>query len=413
MKMYTTLDTNMCATEIDFSLAEKRVKKLQKRIGEAYKKNDMELVAYLQHTLIHSRYAKALAVKTVFQKSRVKHPGVDKVTWDKMEDGLKSFLPLKMRSYKPMPLKRIYFTKSNGQKRPIGIPTLTDRAMQTLYKFALEPISEIWADRNSFAYRKGRGAKDAVTCITNILYECPEFNYAIKVDIRSCFDSISHEWLLCKIPIDVKMLSELLTCGYIYKGNFYKTERGIPQGGCLSSVLCNMTLDGMESFLAEHFGPMAEMVRYADDIVIFVVSPFCAKEVLSVLKEFLAERSLELNQEKTLCVPLDEGFEYLGYHITRKNKTVTCLPAKGKKEKYLSSIEDVFYQNPYASTEELSKKISPKIGGWFNYYMGVAPSYYLYETEFDTAMLINSLTDNTALLANINSKTFSKYTYPE
>lgn len=409
--MSTTLDTNQNSTGINFALAEKSVKKLQKRIGEAYKKNDMELVAYLQHTLIHSRSAKMLAVKNVLRKSGCKYPGIDNVKWDTFEEGFNSILSFKPSQYKPSPLKRIYFTKSNGKRRPIGIPTLHDRAVQTLYKFALEPISEIWADKNSFAYRKGRSAKDAIKCINNILNKYPEFNYVVKVDIRSCFDSISQEWLLRKIPFDVQMLSVMLKCGYIEKGNFYMPERGIPQGGCLSSVLCNMTLDGIEALLAKHFGPMAMLVRYADDIVIFASHFFRATDVLSVLKKFLTERELELSEEKTLIAPLSDGFDFLGYHIAKRNNTVVCIPAKGKKEKYLNSIKEALNKNANTSIEDCCKILSPRIEGWLNYYNGVVHPYNLYEFEYDTIMYINSLTDNTTLAAAVGEKIFSKYPY--
>lgn len=181
----------------------------------------------------------------------------------------------------------------------------------------------------------------------------------------------------------------------------------------MSSILCNMTLDGIETLLAKHFGPMAMLVRYADDIVIFASHPFEAEEVLSVLKEFLAERTLELSEEKTLIAPLSSGFDFLGYHIAKRNNTVICLPAKGKKEKYLNSIKEVLNKNTNTSNKECFPKMSPRIRGWFNYYNGLVSPYYLQEVEFETIMYVNSLTDNTALAAVINNKIFSKFPYSQ
>lgn len=411
MNMSTTLDMNNELEKLNYDKAVYHVKKLQKRIVEAYKKGDIKRMLYCQHVLIHSYYAKALAIHCVRKKSGSKYPGIDGITWSSFQDGMSSIIYLEPRHYKPKPLKRIYFKKSNGQKRPIGIPTLQDRAIQTLYRFALEPISEFTADSNSFAYRKNRNAKDAVIQINRILSENKEFEFVLKMDIHSCFDSISHDWLLDNIPFDRKILLSVLKCGYVDKDVFYMNDKGIPQGGCLSSVLCNMTLDGLEALLAKYFGDDAQMVRYADDIAIFVAPPLRAEDVLPVLSDFLNIRALTLSKEKTQFLRLEQGFDFLGYHIKKADGLITCVPSLSKKEKYLNSINTTLQNNSDTPTIGMYKILSPRIRGWINYYIGVVPPYYLQETEFETMACIIALTGDTSLAAVINRKIFMKYDY--
>lgn len=413
-KTSTTSDINNSWDSIDFISAEKYIKKLQNRISVAYHNRDYKLMTYLQHQLIHSFYAKALAVKSVMSNKGHKTAGVDGVVWDKSKessDRYNAIFTLNQRGYKPMPLNRTYRTKSNGKKRPLGIPTIKDRAMQTLYKYALEPIAESTADDNSFAYRKNRSAKDAVDRVLSILCHYPNYNYALKVDICSCFDSISHEWLLNNIPFDKDILMSFLKCGYIDKGRYYKTDCGIPQGGCLSSVLCNMTLDGIDELMRQCFNNDVAYIRYADDMIFFAEDEFIlVQDVLPVLKEFLGQRNLELSEEKTQRVSIHKGFDFLGFHIqVDSTNNIICEPSKRKREKYLKSLIVTIKENSNLSTKELYKKLCPKIRGWCNYYKGAVFVHYLADIEFDTVMLINSLTNNTTLAGMISKKIFSRY----
>lgn len=412
--MYNTSDINSSWSTIDFETANKYIKKLQKRIAVAYLNGDKDLMTYLQHCLIHSFYAKALAVKSVTSNKGHTTAGVDGIVWDNSKessDRYNAIFTLNHRGYNPMPLKRNLIPKSNGKKRPIAIPTIKDRAMQTLYKYALEPIAEVSADDSSFAYRKNRSAKDAISRVISIIESNSRFNYVLKVDIRSCFCSISHEWLLDNIPFDKKILTKILKCGYIDNGMYYETDRGIPQGGCLSSVLCNMTLDGIDALMIDHFGDDVMVVRYADDIIFFAeYDYFLVQEVLPILKKFLGQRNLELSEEKTQCVSVYKGFNFLGYHISVNNIYINCVPSKGKREKYLVSLKDILVKNPDLSAKELYKKLSPKIRGWCNYYYFGVESYgYLLDIEYDTLTVINSLTNNTSLAGYIINKIFDKY----
>lgn len=163
------MNRKLCATphkatgwqEIDFKAAESYVKKLQMRIAKAVKEKRWGKVQALQWTLTHSFYAKALAVKRVTENQGKRTSGVDHELWVSPESKFKAFEKLERRGYRAQPLRRVYIPKKNGKLRPLSIPTMTDRAMQTLYRFALEPIAETTADKHSYGFRPNRCVQDA------------------------------------------------------------------------------------------------------------------------------------------------------------------------------------------------------------------------------------------------------------
>jgi len=181
---------------IDWTKAEQAVKKLQARIVKAQKEGRHNKVKALQWTLTHSFYAKALAVKRVTSNGGGCTPGVDKEIWDTPKAKTQAITQLKRRGYQPMPLRRVHIKKSNGKLRPLGIPTMKDRAMQALYLMALEPVSETTADTRSYGFRKERCCMDAIQQCHNILRKGYSPEWILEGDIKGCFDHISHEWLL-------------------------------------------------------------------------------------------------------------------------------------------------------------------------------------------------------------------------
>ena len=203
--------------EINFRMAEKQVKKLQRRIAAAYRNNEMGKVASLQERLIHSFSAKALAVKIVSSNHGKNTAGVDGIVWKTDSQKLRAVYSLRRRGYRPRPLRRIYIRKPGGGARPLSIPTMKDRAMLTLYKFALEPIAELSGDPGSYGFRHDRSAEKAALRLMDECAHDDEFVWVLKADIHSCFDSIAHKWLLSHIPMDKQMLSRFLSCGYIDK----------------------------------------------------------------------------------------------------------------------------------------------------------------------------------------------------
>lgn len=389
--------------DIDFSVAMKNIRKLQLRIALAHRDGCADKVAALQNKLIHSFYAKAIAVKIVTSKSGCRTPGVDNIVWNTSKDKFNAIATLNRRGYKPKPLKRIYIPKHSGGLRPLSIPTMKDRAMQTMYKLALEPIAEITADDASYAYRQQRGAKRAVARCVEILSN-QDYRFVLKLDVKSCFDSISHEWILNNIPMDKTILSKFIKCGYLRKAVLYESDCGVPQGGCLSSVICNMVLDGLESLLNSQFGDSVRLVRYADDMILFIdTASFPIQSALRLVEEFLSERGLVLSKEKTALSSLDDGFTFLGYKINRENERILAVPTERNInsliEKVNKKIDEFKLKDGVCETKsEAEYKINAFydtiqfiVKGWYAYYWGIVPKDALYDIALKLFSILNDL----------------------
>ena len=201
------------------------------------------------------------------------------------------------------------------KKRPLGIPTMYDRAMQTLYALALEPIAETTADTVSFGFRKGRSAKDACEQIFCVLARKCSPKWIIEGDIKGCFDNINHEWLLANIPMDKRIMRQFLKSGFIYQGNLFPTQTGSPQAGAISSIYANMTLD-------------VHLVRYADDFIITADSREIAEELKILVSNFLQSRGLQLSEEKTTITHIDNGFDFLGWTFRKYKEKLIIKPSK-------------------------------------------------------------------------------------
>ena len=236
---------------IDWRKAHHIVRRLQMRIVKATQQGRWGKVKALQHLLTHSLSGKALAVKRVTENPGHRTPGVDKVVWNTPHQKMAAITSLRQRGYHPQPLRRVYIPKSNGKLRSLGIPCMKDRAMQALYLLALDPIAETTADPNSYGFRKERCPADAIEQCFNALAKKYSAQWILEGDIKACFDEISHDWLLTHIPMDTAMLKKWLKAGYMEKHVLHPTTEGTPQGGCISPVIANMTLDGLERRLRD------------------------------------------------------------------------------------------------------------------------------------------------------------------
>jgi RNA-directed DNA polymerase len=258
---------------INWQKVNRNVRRLQARIVKAVEAGRWNKVKALQRLLTHSFSGKALAVKRVTENKGKRTAGVDGEIWDTSKKKAQGVTRLRQRGYQAQPLRRTYIPKpGKTKKRGLSIPTMKDRAMQALYLLALDPIAETTGDRNSYGFRKERSPADAIAQCFQCFRQKTSSTVILEADIRSCFDEISHEWLLTHIPMDKCILKQWLKAGYIERKTFHHTEAGTPQGGIASPVLANLTLDGLEALIDRlpHRGTKRQaklhLVRFADDV---------------------------------------------------------------------------------------------------------------------------------------------------
>jgi RNA-directed DNA polymerase len=371
-------DGEMQWHQIDWSQAHRNVRRLQARIVKATKQGRWGKVKALQWLLTHSLSGKAIAVKQVTENQGKKTPGVDGETWSTPEAKTAAVKSLKRRGYQPKPLRRVYIPKPNGKKRPLGIPTMRDRAMQALYLLALDPVSETLADRNSYGFRKGRSTHDAIEQCFTVLGKGKSPKWVLEGDIQGCFDNISHEWMEANIPMDKAILRKWLKAGVIEKGKLFATEEGTPQGGIISPTLANIVLDGLEEQLrntlrpkrikGKIINPMINLVRYADDFIIIGSTPDVLERAKNVTHEFLQERGLSLSEEKTKIVHIETGFDFLGQNVRMYGGKLLIKPSKNAVKRLLTKIRRTIQKNKTTSQERLIGQLNPIIRGWVNYH---------------------------------------------
>lgn len=354
----------------------KLVGRLQVRIAKATQAGDWRQVKRLQRLLTHSTSAKAMAVRRVTENRGKVTPGVDRETWSTPLAKHEAMRSLHNRGYKPLPLRRIHIEKPNGGKRPLGIPTMRDRAMQALHLLALDPVSEVTADCHSYGFRKERSTADAIEQVRNALGRKHSPRWVLEGDIKGCFDNISHDWLLHNVCTDKVVLRKWLKSGFFEGSAFFPTTRGTPQGGILSPVLSNLALDGLQRELDGLFRTVREaraakvnFIRYADDFIITASShEFLANVVRPLVRDFLAQRGLELSETKTLITNVVDGFDFLGWNVRMRNKMLLTEPSKRNVKNFLGKIRFLVRKLRTARQANVINQLNPIIRGWAGYH---------------------------------------------
>jgi RNA-directed DNA polymerase len=369
---------------IDWQAVLCNVRRLQVRIAKATKEGRWSKVRALQRLLNHSYSGKVLAVRRVTENKGKKTPGVDREIWDTPEKKIQAVRELQGRGYRPQPLRRVYIPKSDGKTmRPLGIPTMKDRAMQALHLLALDPVAETTADKNSYGFRQQRSCADAIEQAFKALKNATT-EWILEGDIRSCFDKISHDWLLAHIHMDRAILQKWLKAGYVEKDVFHEVTDGTPQGGIISPVLANCALDGLERVLVEEYPPKTRLkslggkypavnfIRYADDFIVTSKSKeLLEREIKPLIERFLQERGLELSPTKTVITHVGQGFDFLGQNVRRypQGKLLT-KPSKKNVKTFLDGIRKTI-KAAGSTAADLINRLNPKIRGWANYHRHV------------------------------------------
>jgi len=406
--MSKTLNTQTVEwNQVNWRKLERRVYKLQKRIFQASNRGDLTAVRRLQKTLMRSWSGRMLAVRRVTQDNQGKKTaGVD---------GVKSLSPIQRLNLvknlelkgKSKPTRRVWIDKpGTDEKRPLGIPTMYDRANQALVKLALEPEWEARFEPNSYGFRPGRSCHDAVGAIFNaIRYKA---KYVLDADIAKCFDRINHRELLKKLntyPTLRRQIKAWLKSGVMDGKTLFPTSEGTPQGGVISPLLANIALHGMEERIMQVADTLPtrsghgkrdnryslSLIRYADDFVILHEDLTVVQRCKEVISEWLNGMGLELKPSKTRLAHTlnrvegqDAGFNFLGFNIRQypvgKYNTgcnshgkplgfkTLIKPSKEKVKVHYDRIAEVIEQHKTATQVALVAHLNPIIKGWTNYY---------------------------------------------
>jgi RNA-directed DNA polymerase len=369
---------------IDWKKVWHTVRRLQARIVKAVREGRWNKVKALVYLLTHSFAGRAAAVLRVTTNQGSTTPGVDGERWNTPQKKATALHRLRARGYQPRPLRRVYIPKNNGKKRPLGIPTMTDRAMQALYLLGLDPILETTGDPNSYGFRSRRGCADALKQCHILLSNRHGPRWVLEADIAACFDRISHDWLQANVPMDKAMLRKWLQAGFLDQGVFFATTDGTPQGGIISPALANATLDGLERRLAERFSAsratqrknMVHLVRYADDFIITGTSEqLLREEVQPLVVQFLSERGLELSHEKTSITHIEDGFDFLGQNLRRYRDVVLFKPSRKSVRGLLTKVRQIMREEGgHGTAGELIQRLNPIIRGWALYHRHASSS---------------------------------------
>ena len=400
--------TNAWAT-INWAKVQRKVFKLQKAIYAAVKSGQKAKARQLQRLLQKSWYARLLAVRKGTQDNQGKRTaGIDGVKSVQPKDRFHLAHELTKR-HKAKNLRRVWIPKpGRTEKRPLGIPTMYDRAMQDLVKLGLEPYWEAQFESESYGFRPGRSAKDAIDAIFKKCLVKPQ--YVLDADISKCFDRIDYKYLLNKLDCPMvykQLIRQWLEAGIMDNGVFEGTEAGTPQGGVISPLLANIALHGMIDQVVKSFpasitvdgkqqkSHRPKIVRYADDFVVLANSPEVVLAAQDLIEKWLEPVGLALKPEKTrLCNTLSEwngedpGFDFLGFNIRHypvsihkgtnagqaggnKPYQLNIKPSQKAIKTHYDAIKTVIKSHRTAPQSAMIKRINPVIRGWCNYYSSV------------------------------------------
>jgi len=343
--------------------------------------------------MLKSRANALWAVYRVTQQNKGRlTPGVDGlvVLDDQSRAAMASWLAKNAAATTPSPVRRVYIPKANGKRRPLGIPTLIDRAYQAMVRNALEPEWEARFEPDVYGFRPGRGCHDAIAAIFN--QACRRTSrrlWVLDADLRAAFDNIDHDHLLTMLDgFPAKgHIRAWLKAGVMEHGEFEATEAGTPQGGIISPLLLNIAMHGMEKAAGtrrtppqwKNGGDLATdtpaLIRYADDFVVMCQTREQAQAVQARLAEWFRPRGLAFNEDKTRIAHLSDGFDFLGFNIRRyRNGTLLIKPSKAAQKRIRAKLGAELTRLNGANADAVIATINPIIRGWTAYYRNAVSS---------------------------------------
>lgn len=396
-------------TSINWKLVKKRIRNLRQRIYRATQNRQWNKVRSLMKLMIRSYSNLLLSVRRITIENQGKRTaGIDnqKVLTPEARVALVNEQQ-KNTPWKVRPTKRVFIPKAKGKQRPLGIPTIKDRVMQAVVKNALEPSWEARFEPNSFGFRPGRSCHDAIEQLWYRLNGHGKDEWVLDADIKGAFDNISHKYILeaiGKVP-SRELIKQWLKAGYVEAEIFHSTDQGTPQGGIISPLLANIALDGLEELLSQYKNsrtyesiekgrkriremqfPKYSLIRYADDFIVTATTKEDIEAIQPIIKQWLSERGLEPNEEKTKVTNVNEGFNFLGFNIRSYKGKCLIKPQKEKVLVKLREIKEWLRNNCSVKPEAVIKYLNPILRGWANYYEhGVSKEVFAY---FDHEMVL-------------------------
>jgi len=359
--------------QTDWIACEDQLLDMQQKLTKAAFVGDSARITELQKRIVRAECSKLLAVRHVTETSS--GPGIDGVKWVTPCDKMRAALTLTSKDYKAQPYRHIVIqSKNKTRERRISVPTMYDRAMQVLYAYSLDPVAEATAERKSFAFRKGRSMQDVHSYISGALNGKDAPRYVLLADVKSCYNTISHQWLMDHIPMDKLVLKEFLKAGFIFAGSIFPIDQGISLGSNISPILGNMTLDGMQKYLFERFygnNPIdyrnGNLIRFADDILVSAYTQEDAETFMRIIQDFLEPRGLRLSDEKTHIYDLRDGFDFLSRNYSNKNGVLYACPSESAVERFEANLRDTILSHK-GSQQALIEILNKKLTGFATFH---------------------------------------------
>lgn len=358
---------------VNWQEVEDNLAQMQTALAKSAYSRDKDLIQKWQKKIVYSLDAKLLAVRHVSSSSTSK--GIDNVMWSTPQQKMSAVLSLTSKAYEALPSKMLEIETKGGKVRRIRLDTWRDRAMQTLYAYALDPVAESWAERKSFAFRKGRSTADLNEYIKLAFAGENAPEWAFVGDVKQCYENISHEWILKHIPVYKPILLSFLKAGYILSGELFPTDMGIGIGCTLSPIIANMVLDDMQEYIyMRMYGERYDidydngnLLRYADDVIVSARTEEQAKEIAGYIREFLEERGLDLSDKKSRIVNVRQGFTFLSRFYIKKDDAVCVYPSDEAVKRFKNTLKETITDHS-GSQQRLIEKINRKIDGWTTYH---------------------------------------------
>jgi RNA-directed DNA polymerase len=370
---------------------EEYVLKMQRRLDKAVRDGNVDRIRHTTYLLSRcSEAVRIVAIERVTRTNAGKYTaGVDGIATPRDSENADKFRRTFLEKIKvdkrPSPIKRVYIPKPNGKKRPLGIPTISDRVIQDIYRIIIEPIAEYYFKDCSFGFRPLKSCHDAIQRIFFKMSRRRDPQWILEGDIKGCFDNIDHdaiinkmeEWKIAK-PIRM-IVKKMLKAEILSDVGYSESVVGTPQGGILSPMLANIALTSLDSW-GESLGRVNPIVRYADDFIVVCKTEEEAIKRKEEIKSLLLKKvGLELSDEKTHITNIHEGFNFLGFNIrkyclkspySKYHATGKLLikPQKEKVQTFLLNCGEIIRKAKGNNLESLILRLNPKLKGFTNYY---------------------------------------------